>query len=55
LKKLWQEDIPEVDCVIDDNFCQVTIPCDEAKKKLKPVSIQMGGQVFEMAPSLYLH
>jgi len=29
LKELWKRDVPDLDCVIDDNFCQVMTPCKE--------------------------
>lgn len=43
LKDKWKKDIgaSELDCVTDDNFCQVMIPCDQAAKKLKPISLQI--------------
>lgn len=28
LKTKWKKDVPDMDCVIDDNFCQVMTPCD---------------------------
>jgi hypothetical protein len=28
LKEKWKRDLPDLDCVIDDNFCQVMTPCD---------------------------
>ena len=28
LKKKWQTDIKDLDCVTDDNFCQVMTPCE---------------------------
>jgi len=47
--------VPKVDCVTDDNFCQVMTPCTEVAPKLKPIAFAIGGQTFEMAPELYLH
>lgn len=55
LKDKWQHDVPGVDCITDDNFCQVMTPCTDIAKKLKPVSFAIGGQTFEMASELYLH
>jgi hypothetical protein len=55
LKEKWKRDVPNLDCVIDDNFCQSMTPCDELKKKVKPISLTISGQVFEMEPSMYLH
>ena len=55
LKEKWQKDLPSVDCVTDDNFCQVMTPCTDVAGKLKPISFGIGGQTFEMAPELYLH
>jgi len=55
LKDRWYKSIDDLDCMADDNFCQTKKSCDEAAKKLKPISVQMSGQVFEMPPNLYLH
>ena len=55
LKEKWYRDVPKLDCVTDDNFCQVMTPCTEIASKAKPVSFTFGGQTFEMAPELYLH
>lgn len=55
LKEKWQKDLPSVDCVTDDNFCQVLTPCSDVAGKLKPISFGIGGQTFEMSPELYLH
>jgi len=55
LKDKWQKDVPGVDCITDDNFCQVMTPCTDIAKKLKPVSFAIGGQTFEMSSELYLH
>jgi hypothetical protein len=44
-----------VDCVNDDNFCQVMTPCTEIAPKLHTVGIQIADMVFEMKPELYLH
>lgn len=55
LKELWKKDVPDLDCVIDDNFCQVMTPCNEISKKVKPISLQISGSVFELQPNLYLH
>ena len=55
LKEKWQKDVHDLDCVTDDNFCQVMTPCTDIAKKLKPVSFSIGGQTFEMGPGLYLH
>ena len=51
----WRSDVGDLDCVTDDNFCQVMTPCTDIAKKLKPVSFSIGGQTFEMGPGLYLH
>lgn len=57
MKEKWEKDIgrSNLDCVNDDNFCQVMIPCNEVAPKLKPVGIQISDYVFEMKPELYLH
>lgn len=57
LTEKWEKDIgrDKLDCVNDDNFCQVMIPCNEIAPKLKPVGIQIADVVFEMTPELYLH
>lgn len=55
LKEKWKRDVPELDCVIDDNFCQVMTPCDQVKSHVKPVALQLSGEVFELQPELYLH
>lgn len=55
LKELWKKDVPDLDCVIDDNFCQVMTPCSEISQKVKPISLQISGSVFELQPNLYLH
>ena len=55
LSEQWKARIPALDCVIDDNFCQVMTPCSEVAKNLSTVGIQLSGQVFEMRPEQYLH
>lgn len=57
MKEKWEKDIgrSNLDCVNDDNFCQVMTPCNEIAPKLKPVGIQISEFVFEMKPELYLH
>lgn len=55
LKEKWNTDISGLDCITDDNFCQVMTPCSELYSKLKPIGIQMSDYVFEMKPELYLH
>jgi len=57
LTEKWEKDIgrDHLDCVNDDNFCQVMQPCTEVAPKLKPVGIQIADVVFEMTPELYLH
>jgi len=55
LKLKWKRDFNDLDCVTDDNFCQVMTPCSETAKKLKPISFQISGQVFELSPEQYLH
>jgi len=54
LKKEW-ESVVKLDCRSNDEFCQVTEQCDEVAKKVKPIGFQMGGQVFEVPPTLYLN
>ena len=51
----WRGDVGDLDCVTDDNFCQVMTPCKDIAPKLKPIGFQISGQVFELEPSLYLH
>jgi hypothetical protein len=57
LRDGWDKDIggQNLDCVNDDNFCQVMQPCSSIAPKLKPVSIQLSDYTFEMKPELYLH
>ena len=55
LKEKWTNDLHDLDCITDDNFCQVMTPCTEVAAKLKPISLQISDQVFELAPDLYLH
>lgn len=57
LKEGWDKDIggQNLDCVNDDNFCQVMQPCSEIAPKLKPVGIQLSDYTFELKPELYLH
>lgn len=43
LKEKWKNDVSALDCVIDDNFCQVMEPCTEVAKKVKPISLQISG------------
>lgn len=38
LKTKWKRDLPDLDCVTDDNFCQVMQPCEQIKTKVKPIS-----------------
>jgi len=51
----WRTDVADLDCVTDDNFCQVMTPCDQIAPKLKPIGFQISGQVFELSASQYLH
>jgi hypothetical protein len=39
LSEEWKKRIPQLDCVIDDNFCQVMTPCTEVAKNLTTVGI----------------
>lgn len=57
LRDKWEKDLGSkgLDCVNDDNFCQVMTPCNEIAPKLKPVGIQIADVTFEMQPELYLH
>lgn len=55
LSEEWKKRIPSLDCIIDDNFCQVMTPCSEVAKNLTTVGIQLSGQVFELNPDQYLH
>ena len=45
----------DLDCVIDDNFCQSLAPCDSVAKNISAISLTVGGAVFEMKPELYLN
>ena len=47
--------MPDLDCVIDDNFCQSLAPCDQVAKNISSFSVQLGDEVFEMNPDLFLH
>ena len=55
LKDSWSKGVKDLDCVIDDNFCQSMHSCAEVAKNVSTIGIQMGGQVFEMKPDMYLH
>jgi len=57
LRGKWEKDLGRqgLDCVNDDNFCQVMLPCKEVAPKLKPIGIQIADTVFEMTPEQYLH
>jgi hypothetical protein len=57
LRVKWEKDLGKqgLDCVNDDNFCQVMTPCKEVAPKLKPIGIQIADVVFEMTPEQYLH
>lgn len=50
LRDKWEKDLGSkgLDCVNDDNFCQVMTPCNEIAPKLKPVGIQIADVTFEM-------
>lgn len=50
LKEMWYKDVKGLDCVTDDNFCQVMTPCTQLVSGLKPISFGIGGQTFEMPP-----
>jgi hypothetical protein len=47
--------VRELDCVTDDNFCQVMTPCASLAAKLKPISFQISNQIYELPASEYLH
>jgi hypothetical protein len=38
LKGAWMKNLPKIDCMTDDNFCQVMTPCKDVEKKLSPIS-----------------
>ena len=44
LKEKWKEAVHDIDCITDDNFCQVMTPCNQIEKKLKPLIFQISGQ-----------
>ena len=51
----WKKTVPDLDCVIDDNFCQSLKPCDQVSQNISSFSVTLGDQVFEMKPDLFLH
>jgi len=55
LRDKWYKAIDDLDCMTDDNFAQTNLTCPEAAKKLKPISLQVSGQVYEMPPEIWLH
>jgi hypothetical protein len=55
LKENWKKTVPDLDCVIDDNFCQSLAPCEAVAKNISSFSVTLGDQVFEMNPELFLH
>ena len=55
LKEKWGKAVMDLDCITDDNFCQVMTPCSEVQKKLSPIGFQIAGQIFELQPEQYLH
>lgn len=45
----WQQAIPGgLDCKTDETFCLTQKKCDEITPFIKPVGIQMSGQIFEL-------
>ena len=55
LKLKWNSTFEKLDCDSSDDFCQLKgDSCENIGKKLKPIGFQLGGQVFEVPPSLYL-
>jgi len=53
---MWEDkSTHDLDCTTDDNFCQTSMTCEEAAKKLKPVGFQISGTVFELKPEMYLN
>lgn len=54
IQKEW-EAVVKLDCRSNDEFCQVNEPCDKIDEKVKGIGFQMGGQVFEVPPSVYLN
>ena len=54
IQKQWESKV-KLDCRSNDDFCQVNEQCDEVAKKVQPIGFQMGGQVFEVPPSIYLN
>jgi len=55
LKEKWHNTVPKLNCIDDDNFCQVMTPCSQIEKDLRPVQLQISGQTFEIPPKEYLH
>jgi len=44
LKEKWHTELgSDLDCVTDDNFCQIMTPCDKIAPKLKSLSFQISG------------
>lgn len=55
LKEKWKAAVPKLNCIDDDNFCQVMQPCDQIQKDLGPIQLQISGQTFELPAQQYLH
>ena len=55
LKSKWQQAIPAINCIDDDNFCFVMQECKDISNNLQPIVFQISDVMFELSPSLYLH
>ena len=57
LKDEWRENLApaKLDCISNDDFCQMKASCAELEKKIKPLGFQLSGKIFEVPPSAYLH
>ena len=55
----WKSDLQnkniKLDCMTNENFCQVTEPCSHIKDILKPISFILDGKTLEVPPSVYLN
>ena len=55
LHNQWLEQVSDLDCKSDDNFCITNKKCSEISPKLGKVGLQMSGTIFELSPAQYLY
>lgn len=39
IKENWKKAVPDLDCVIDDNFCESKAQCDQVAKNITSISL----------------